>query len=204
MGAADSRSKNFMNPSQPPDLANLYAPPQALDNYRAFQPGQLWRAGNLVVATKQTEFPPICIKTGAPATVFKTRKLSWHSPWAYLGLLGGLLPFVVIALVTTKRGDIIIGLSKEAAVKRVRWIAMGWIGFVAGLAALIGIGSNMETKGSGFALTAGIIALLTWIIIASRKARLCLPKRITDTHLFIQGVHPAVMAGFPEWPGPLK
>ena len=88
-----SHQKNFLQHSQPPDLANLYAPPQALDNYLPFQSGQLWRAGNLVVATKRTEFPPICIKTGAPAPVFKTR----NSPSAYLGLLGGLLPVVGIA-----------------------------------------------------------------------------------------------------------
>ena len=193
-----------MEHSQPPDLSNLYAPPQSSDSYLAFQSGQLWRAGNLVVATKQTEFPPICIKTGAPATVFKTRKLSWHSPWAYLGLLGGLLPFVIIALVTTKRGVIIIGLSKEAAAKRVKWIALGWIGSGVILAALIGLGSNMHTQSVGFAFWGGIIALLTWVIIASRMTRLLVPKRITETHLFLQGVHPAVIAGFPEWPWPIK
>ena len=52
-------------------------------------------------------------------------------------------------------------------------------------------------------LTVTIQKNFQWII-ASRMTRLLVPKRITETHLFLQGVHPAVIAGFPEWPWPIK
>ncbi len=165
----------------------------------------MWRLGNLLIATKNTELPPICIKTGAPATIYKTRKLAWHSPWAYLGLLLGLIPFVIVAAIITKRGSLRVGLSAEAAAARNKWIAAGWIGTVAIIAGMVVGAKNLADSDSiPMVIGLGIILLLTWVIIASKKAALMTPKRISETHIFVNGVHPAVLEGFPTWTYPIK
>lgn len=190
---------------QPNSLENFYAAPQSPAEFLHHQAGNMWRLGDLLIATKNTELPPICIKTGAPATVYKTRKLSWHSPWAYLGLLLGLIPFVIIASIITKRGSLRVGLSARAAATRSKWIAAGWIGTVAIIAGMV-VGSNAADDRDHIPMVVGlgIVLLLTWVIIASRKAALMTPKRISATHIFVKGVHPAVLEGFPTWTYPLK
>src|SRR5262245_20006921 len=47
--------------------------------------------------------PRVGMRCGAAADETKAKSFSWYHPLAYLGLLAGLLPFLIIALVLTKR-----------------------------------------------------------------------------------------------------
>jgi hypothetical protein len=164
-----------------------------------FQAGQAWRHGDVLVATKNTELPPICIKTGVPTNLYRIQKLSWHTPWAYLGLLGGLLPFVLAALITTKRGQLRVALSPETIAKRRNWIIAGWLGCL-GIAVAIPVGANtLSSDSAGVFVVCGIILFLIWVVVASRKCRLLSPVRINETHVFVKGIHPNILQRFPVW-----
>src|SRR5262245_21120040 len=47
--------------------------------------------------------PRICMRCGAPADEIKTKTFGWFHPLIYLTLIAGFLPFLIIALVLTKR-----------------------------------------------------------------------------------------------------
>jgi hypothetical protein len=199
-------------PPLPVTLENLYAPPLSVAEFQPHGAGQMWRLGNMLIATKNTELPPICIKTGAPASVYKICKLTWYSPLIYLGLLValplgliGLLCYVIVVSIISKRGDLRVAISAQAAAARKKWIAAGWIGTVAIITSMVLGSKTIEDRDTMPMLVAGgIILLLTWIIIVSKKATLMKPTRISDTHIFVKGVHPAVLEGFPQWSQPVK
>ena len=143
-------------PSQFSD--NPYAAPSVPAGYtQAFVPGQMppgagvWRQGKLLVMHISASLPPVCVKSNQPAAAPLLRKLQWHSPWAYLGLLGGLPPFVILALVLTKRASINIGLSQEWIDRRKRRMLVAW---------LIGLGSVL-------------VGVLVLVCRASTTARCC-------------------------------
>jgi hypothetical protein len=52
---------------------------------------------------EQYDLPEVCMKCGAPAAVRKRKTFSWYPPWVALLLLAGLLPFIIVALILTKR-----------------------------------------------------------------------------------------------------
>src|SRR5262245_51584716 len=47
--------------------------------------------------------PPVCMKCGAPATSPQRKSFSWYPPWVNILILAGVLPFVIVAAVLTKR-----------------------------------------------------------------------------------------------------
>src|SRR5262249_28232384 len=49
------------------------------------------------------DLPDLCMKCGAPAMVYKAKTFSWHPGWVYILLFFGLLPFIIVALIMTRR-----------------------------------------------------------------------------------------------------
>src|ERR1700693_44489 len=47
--------------------------------------------------------PTVCMRCGEPATVGKSRRMSWCPPWVGVLILVGLVPYVIVALILTKR-----------------------------------------------------------------------------------------------------
>ncbi len=41
--------------------------------------------------------PAVCMRCGAPAVVWKDKKFTWIPPWLSITILGGLLPYVILA-----------------------------------------------------------------------------------------------------------
>ena len=190
-----------MPPPPPVGGINPYAPPLSELAPPPVPSGQLYRSGKLLVAALGAQLPPICVKTGAPATRFLVRKYSWHPPWAYLGLFGGAVPYVILALILTKRGRLTVGLSDATAAKRNNWILAGWIGVVVLLAGMFVAATNLPEDVIGAASVVGFLLVLIWIVIATARATLLVPTRITATHLFLKGASPALLESLPPWPG---
>src|SRR5690349_19000028 len=101
-------SQPFINPYAAPQVVNAEVVPGPTP-VQGF-PG-LWRQGNVLVMHKQAPLPPICLKSGLPATQWLRRNLQWHEPWLALTILAGVLVYVIIALIMTKRATILIGLT---------------------------------------------------------------------------------------------
>lgn len=188
---------------QPEPQFNPYAAPtmpqpmQAAGNYQ----GGVWRKGNVLVLHQRAQLPQICVKSGTPATTWLKRDLSWHHPLCYLALLGGLIPFVVIALIVTKKATVHVGLCEEWAARRKRWLTIGWSTALLGVALLIGgivLAANEFQMGI-IGVPIGIVVMLIGGIAGSIGSRIVTPKKITDEYVWMKGVHPDVLNLFPEW-----
>lgn len=190
----------------PPPQFNPYAAPtvpqpmQPAANYQ----GGVWRKGNVLVMHQRAQLPAVCVKSGLPATTWLKREMSWYHPLCYLALLGGLIPFVVIALIVQKKATVHVGLCEEWAARRKRWLFIGWTTALLGLALLVGgctIAANNERELGAFFLgvPVGIVVMLIGGVAGSIGSRIVTPKKITDEYVWIKGVHPNMLDMFPEF-----
>ncbi|MBC7855727.1 MAG: hypothetical protein IAF94_20035 [Pirellulaceae bacterium] len=195
-----SQPEPAINPYASPQISGGYAP--GLESAAGF-PG-LWRQGNLLVMHKQAPLPPICLKSGEPATQRLKRKLQWHEPWLALTVLIAIPVYVIIALIMTKRATLMIGLTDEWAARRKTriMIALGIMFFGIGLAVLgIFLGSQGQGSEGWFGLLPGALVVLVLAALYGQYAcRLVWPKRITDQYVWLQGVHPSFLDRLPVWP----
>ena len=190
-----------VNPYAAPQFAGEYSP-QIPPKPGAF-PG-LWRQGNVLVMHKQAPLPPICLKSGLPATKWLRRNLQWHEPWLAITILAGVLVYVIIALIMTKRATLMIGLTDEWAARR-RTRMMIALGIVLASFAIGAAGFVLGNRGWGnegwFSLIAmGVFTLLGGAIYGQFACRLIWPQRITDQYVWLKGVHPSILDQLPVWP----
>jgi hypothetical protein len=52
------------------------------------------------------DLPRVCMKCGADATTVKRRQFSWYPPWVWLLILLSIWPFIIVALILTKRQSV--------------------------------------------------------------------------------------------------
>lgn len=190
---------------------NPYASPQAPPPqfqpppYQGYDPLiGIWRQGKLLVMHKAAPLPDRCVKSNQPANgrTLK-RKLHWHHPAAYLALLANLIIYIIVASILTKTATIQIGLSEPWFARRRRRIFVAW-GVVLLGCVMIGVGISQIEAENGLAalILGGFVVALGGAIYGVIAARLVTPKKITDTHVWLKGVHPDYLKEFPEWPYP--
>src|SRR4051794_36566346 len=49
------------------------------------------------------EMPQVCMRCGEPATTVTARTFSWYPSWVMILFFCGLLPYILVAWLTTKR-----------------------------------------------------------------------------------------------------
>jgi hypothetical protein len=195
----------------PATTINPYAAPQVTADHVAPQlpegdfPG-VWRHRNVLVVLRQSPLPPICLKSGRPATQWLRRDLRWHEPWIFLTLLLGWLPgilvYAILAYNKTKRAALMMGLSDEwAARRRTRMItaaAIALAGIAAGVAGCL-LNGERQNEGWLLLLPVALVTLIGAAIYNHYACRLVWPQRITDQYIFLRGVHSDVLDQMPEW-----
>ena len=162
-----SREQSPVGGSEPPPLLGL--PP---DHYRDRD------KPDLILVRDGSLLPELCLKTGQPVTADGWQKkvaITWSPPWVYLGILGGLIPLVILILVAQKKGQIRYSLSSEAWEKIKKRRAIGFLillGFFATIAACFVPGMDEELIGilimTGFLLL--IVSLVVFISSAPIRA----------------------------------
>ena len=169
------------NPYQPPAGNNPFAE-DVVDAVVAAQPGGLWRQGRTLVMHKQAALPDRCVKSNEPAGGYRLRRqLSWHHPAIFLSVLIGLLIYVVLAVVLSKRATIHIGLSERWRRKRRRRILVGWMLALAGFILLaLGLFWMDQNENFGYVAVAGPFVFLFGLFYGLFTARMVAPRRITD------------------------
>ena len=188
---------------------NPYAAPQIEGGYfPAQQTGfdGLWRDGDILVMHKQAPLPPICVKSGQPATDWLQRDLQWHPPWVTWLILFAVPAYVVLALILTRKATVIIGLSREWRNRRlIRMLITAGIVSV-GLAVAVG-GFSLATQREEFRIAflfvpIGLIGgLIAGTAYGQHACRLVWPKRINGQFIWLRGVHSDFLKLLPEWPG---
>jgi hypothetical protein len=156
---------------------------------------EIWRDGDTLVFRKGAELPPRCVKSNQPAERSLHRNLQWCTPWVYLGLLGGLLPLLVLVLVLQKKAEARIPLTDEWLHRRRMRILTAWLLCLAGVGLPIA-GAVMES--AAVAIVGGVIFLigLFYAVIAVPIVKV---KRIDDDYVWLRGIHPDYLAALPHF-----
>lgn len=187
---------------------NPYAAPQI-----PAQPGPggshgfpgLWRQGKLLIMHKLAPLPFICVKSNEPANQWLTRHLQWYPKWALL--LGA-----IFAMALTKKATINIALTDEWMKRRKQRIWIAWGTAIGGLLMVV-LGIlivALQTDANPSEAVMGVFCFLFfsgWIvsfggmIFGLMMCKLVQAEKMTDTHIWISGVHPGFLDRLPEFHG---
>ena len=190
------------------EQVNPYAAPQAMGFQPVMPAGSvskfpgLWRQGNVLVMHKMAPLPDICLMSNQPATRRLRRNLQWHHPAIALTILAGLLVYVILALVLTKRATIYVPLTEEWYERRKRRLIISWCAGLAFLGLMIlGIFLVAQTNEGMYAWLSliGFVGSLVTLVAGSMLVGLVTPKRITDDYVWLKGVHPDFLNRLEVW-----
>jgi len=143
--------------------------------------------------------PSVCMVTGEPTGDSKRHTFRWTPPWVGILILGGLLPYLIVAMILRKEITIDVPI---VAGKRGHWAvrqAFGLIGVLGcialGVAGIV-ISSDINNQRNqgldlGLILTAAAgVGLVVVIVVALILQSTCVrPKEITDEAITLAGVH---------------
>ena len=102
------------------DEIDLTHPKSAeLEEGRRFDKDNLaWRDGSLLMVRKDAILPDRCLKCNEPALGYQFRRsLTWASPYYFVLLLCGLLPFALVYLLLCHRGRVTVGICPRQSAK---------------------------------------------------------------------------------------
>ena len=177
--------------------SNPYASPRSVGQLPLGAPAGAgaWRSGPLLVVGHDAQLPDLCIKCNRPAGGRRMRfRLAWHPPIAYVGLLLGLLPFVLIAVVTQKKLTVHVGVCDEHLRKRRLGIL---VGFLAGLAGILLIVMGAIVN-SGAVAIVGLVVFVAAVLYGIVTSRIVWPKKIDKHCAWVKGACPEYLEIFPE------
>jgi hypothetical protein len=155
---------------------------------------------------RRGSLPNLCMRCGQPALMHKSKKFSWFPGWVYLLLLAGLLPFVIVALIMTKRKWVDVPLC-EAHRRLFLWPQLFILGGVVALVllAIFAVSLLGRPAGSPEAQLGGILCPgwylggLVWLIaVALWLGLLIRPQEITDSSITLRNVSPEFARAFRE------
>lgn len=142
--------------------------------------------------------PPVCVVSGEPTTDVKRHTFRWTPPWVGILILAGLLPYLIVAMITRK--DITFDVP-IASRKKGHWMwrqlfavfgVLGCIGLV-----IVGIALSNQPGGVNqgpdiglyTAAAAGVGLLFVLIVALFLQFTSVRPKEITDRDITLVGVH---------------
>ncbi len=163
----------------------------------------VWRDGSQLVMCKDADLPARCVKTNEPTDRTLRRRLTWHNPLIYILILSPLI-YIIVALIVQKTANIYVGLS-PAGFRSRRWgIAIGWLSFLLGTVLfVVGVANSDSNRNSDnhwwIASLVGLFGGLIGIIVGVIKSRVVSATKITDSHVWLQGIHADYLATLPLW-----
>jgi hypothetical protein len=140
------------------------------------------------------ELPAVCMQCGAPATVWKSNKFSWTPSWVLVLFLCGLLPLLIVYLITNKRMKVIVPFCDEHQdhfAWRRRFVAVGLFCIAClGVSAIIAVSQLPNGQDlSGYLCGGGAVIALVWLIWAALVSSSGIrPSEITDYDITLTNV----------------
>ena len=207
MSAYTSTNQTLL-PAKPfAEPLNPYAAPQYPHGYQPMpQAGNslagLWRQGKVLVMHKNAPLPDICLKSNEPATKRLRRKMQWHHPAIALTILLGLLVYIIIAIILTKKATIDVPLTDAWYARRQRRLMFAWGAALAGIALMVlGVALVGQPDGDiyGWLMLIGLVISLGALIYGQVACPLVRPSRITDQYVWLKGVHPDFLDRLEVW-----
>jgi hypothetical protein len=150
--------------------------------------------------------PRVCMRCGAPSDEVKSKNFSWFHPLIYLTLLLGLLPFLIIALVLTKRMTVDAPFCHEHRGHWTRRTLLVTGTLLAVLALGIGAIAYMANQPpgpkddlSGFLCAGAGVLLFGWLILSMIVSMTAIrTTEITDRTITLAGVDDQFVAALEE------
>ena len=141
--------------------------------------------------------PDVCAKCGAPATARKNKLFSWQPSWIGILILFGLLPYIIVSLILTKRRTVSVPFC-EAHKNHWSWRLAALLGSFAGVALVGGVamvlfatsdrGGNGNELG-GWLCVATLFLLVVWLVAAVIIQNTAIqPSEITDYSITLRNV----------------
>jgi len=169
-----------MSPSPAPQNRTPTPPPlpNAPLNYRAGSGGiddAAWHTRGRLFAMDRAILPSRCIKcNGTDDVRMKRKQFTWSPPWVYLGLLGGILPLLILALVLQKKATVTYGMCATHRRKKLIVVLIS----LSGLAFSIMLFVAAAVLESGIPVVFGILGLLGVLIYAAIAGPSLKPQKI--------------------------
>ena len=142
------------------------------------------------------QLPPVCMRCGAEATVYKTKRFSWYPPWLNVLILAGLLPYAIIVAIMTKRMNVSVPLCGRHRFHwggRVLLMVLPFFALIGLVVVLVAITSgpghrdrDMIATVIGLTLLAGFVGWLILLVVVS--ATTMRPTEIDDRSITLTGV----------------
>ena len=140
--------------------------------------------------------PAVCMCCGAPASTTKVKKMQWCPPWVGILILAGLLPYVIVALILTKRATVQAPLCEQHQGHWLNRLLLIWASFfLFGLVGLAGIifAANLPLPDREnvfpFVCIGSIFLLVIWLVIVIVCQNTVIrPREITDAEITLTGV----------------
>jgi len=153
-------------------------------------------------ATSKT-MPFRCMCCGERAQVAVRKSFSWSPPWVAILLLAGLLPFLIVTLILTKRMQVRVPLCEaHQGYFRMRlWMTWGTLAAVVCVGILLfviaGISSDDTRHGAdssalGYACFGTAMLFLIWLVTVAILQHLSIrPTEITDRSITLTNLSPS-------------
>jgi hypothetical protein len=153
------------------------------------------------------DVPDLCMQCGAPAEVHREKTFSWYPPWVFVLLLAGLLPFIIVALVLTKKKRVPVPLCRA---HRNHWAwrnavillsFLGLVGLVIGVSVLLNVaaGPNGFDQYGGLVCAGSVVGLVVWLVVVAVLQQTAIrPTEITDSSITLTGVSKEFVRAYEE------
>jgi hypothetical protein len=134
--------------------------------------------------------PPVCLRCGAPTGEPRHRTFSWSPPWVAILIICGLLPYLIVALILTKKMRMPVPLCRK---HRWHWtgrhlIILGSLLALIPLVILAVVFTNPAEQGA-VAVIGFAGGLLLWIILTViLLLTIIRPTEITDESITLAGL----------------
>lgn len=140
--------------------------------------------------------PPCCMCCGAPASATKAKKMQWCPPWVGILILAGLLPYVIVAMILTKRATVQAPLCDHHQGHWLNRLLLIWGSFflfgLIGLAGVIFVANlpppDMDNVLPFVCIGSAVILVVWLVIVIACQNTVIRPKEITDTEITLTGV----------------
>jgi hypothetical protein len=147
--------------------------------------------------------PAMCMACGQPSTDYIRKNFAWCPPWVSILILAGLLPYVIVASMMTKRMHVEVPVCAK---HRGYWWKRGLLMWLPMLFLILGgiglaiLADEMRQKDlMGFVCLGSVLAVLTWLIVALVIQSLMIrPTEITDRTITLKSVNDGFAASLNE------
>jgi hypothetical protein len=148
--------------------------------------------------------PDLCIRCGQPTTYRKTREFVWYPHWIAVLLRVGVLPWLIVALLRTKKRTLDVPLCERHR-HHFLWLPIIFAGGVllifAAFSALVGMALQFSPgyDVTGLVCIGTLVGLLVWLFLALLiQSQTIKPKEITDDEIVLVGVAPNFVEAFED------